>query len=436
MLRPALLLLALSPAAFGACPDLRPYHPGADPDWERIAAELRVLFPECLESPEYFALLGAALLYGGRLPEAIESLERALLLDPEHGAALVDYAEALLRDGQLFAALEINGALLEREDLPPGLALRIADRQDDWRGLTRRAGWRLDLLAGHDSNLNGAPDRNVIALTLSGESVLLPLVPEFQAVEGPYLNARAAGSLRLLGSESQHAFGAELRFRTGEDAVHDLANLGARYGYVRPGRGGGGLLFDAGVSHLAFSGNPLYTGSNASLRRELAREGRCRPFYGVAAQHQLWHGQSRLNGLEAKLGVGADCAVAGATNQRVSGELGALSNTALKPPRPGGGRRGWQLSLDWRLALSRGTVMARFSHTRLKDREGYSPLLAGGARRDTRRSALQVQYRERLAALGEGAWLLISGYHQRQDSNIELFQTENTIAEVGVSWRF
>lgn len=436
MPRLALVLLALSPAALEACPDLRPYHPGADPDWARLAAELRVLSPECLESPEYFALLGAARLYSGRLSGAIESLERALLLDPDHGAALVDYAEALLRDGQLFAALEINGSLLEREDLPSGLAARIADRQSDWRGLTRRAEWQLDLLAGHDSNLNGAPDRDAIALTLSGESVLLPLIPEFQAVEGPYLNARTAGSLRRLGPDSQHAFGAELRVRTGEDSAHDLVNLGARYGYIRPGRGGGGLLFDAGVSHLAFSGNSLYTGSSASLRRELALEGRCRPFYGATAQHQLWHGQSRLNGLEAKLGAGADCAVGGAANQRVSGEVGALRNAALKPRRPGGDRRGWQLSLDWRLALPRGTVTARFSHTRLEDREGYSPLLAGGARRDTRRSALQVQYRERVAALGEGAWLLVSAYHQRQDSNIELFQTENTIAEVGLSWRF
>ena len=109
------------------------------------------------------------------MPRAIEALERSLLLNPENGAALIDYAQALQEDGQLLAALEINSTLQERDDVPENLRAQLAERQDLWHGLTRRTQWQADIGGGYDNNLNGGPRSDLIALTLSGEPILLAL---------------------------------------------------------------------------------------------------------------------------------------------------------------------------------------------------------------------------------------------------------------------
>ncbi|MBL4821475.1 MAG: tetratricopeptide repeat protein, partial [Gammaproteobacteria bacterium] len=115
-----ILLFAVSmfaPVAIGACPDLTPYYQGNNADWPALEQRLAGLMQECLESSEYFALLGAAQLNSGNIAESLETLERALLQDPDNGAAQIDYAQALFVQGDLFAALELNRQLLRRDDL-------------------------------------------------------------------------------------------------------------------------------------------------------------------------------------------------------------------------------------------------------------------------------------------------------------------------------
>ena len=73
-----------------------------------MAATLADIQASCLRSSEYYALLGAAQLNSAQLESASESLERALLLDPNNGAAQIDFASALFASGQLFPALQLN----------------------------------------------------------------------------------------------------------------------------------------------------------------------------------------------------------------------------------------------------------------------------------------------------------------------------------------
>ena len=82
-----LLAILLMPVAADACPDLGRFlrGPGESSDWLAIGEELEPLFDQCLSSSPYFAVRGAAQLNTGRLTEAIESLERALLLNPDNG---------------------------------------------------------------------------------------------------------------------------------------------------------------------------------------------------------------------------------------------------------------------------------------------------------------------------------------------------------------
>ena len=117
---------------------------------------------QCLRSTEYFALRGAAQLNSGMVAESLDSLERALLLDPDNGAAQIDYAEALFQQGQLFSALALNEQILDRGDLPANLQPALAARQQTWQSMTQQTSFQADLLAGYDTNLNGADRKSVV----------------------------------------------------------------------------------------------------------------------------------------------------------------------------------------------------------------------------------------------------------------------------------
>lgn len=422
--------------AYAACPDLSAFYPASDDQWEAVRARLTGEFEECLLSSEYFALYGAAQLNTGLLNESIESLERALLLDPDNGAAMIDYAQALLQDGQIFAALEANEMVLSREDIPQQLVTQVVERQQNWQSLTRQTSWQLDVLGGFDDNLNGAPDQDLITLTPSGEPILLALDESFQASSGPYLNLRAQGRHRRLAPQAQHNISLEMRGRLSEDSASDLAQLAGRYTLVRSQRRADWQL-NTGINHLLLAGNPIFTGTDTSFRFQPRRAaGACKPYYGAAFQHQLWHNQSRLNGIESKLGVGNNCSLSGMNGQRINAEVSLLHNAELKSNRLGGDRQGWQLSVDWQYALPSGFLNAQYSYTSLLDSRGYSPLLSNNARRDINRNAFLLQYRANLSVLGRNTQFLLNVYHQDQNSNIELFQTEDTSAEIGIRLAF
>ena len=445
-MRKALLIIAsiycgLSPLAHGVCPDLSGFYIKNDGSalvntaWEEIRLQLNEIFDQCLLSSEYFALYGAAQLNSGRLPESIESLERSLMLDPDNGAALIDYADALLRDGQLFAAIEANEMLLGREDVPGNLKLQISQRQRDWSNLIRQTSWQLDLLGGYDNNLNGAPDEEVIQLTLSGEPIFLSLNEEFRAVQGPFLNINLMAQHRRLGPDAQHSFLGQARGRMSEDNASDVFQVVGRYNLLIS-RGGRNAQFGAGLNHLLFSGRPLFTGADARYRSQLGGAGRCRRFANGAIQSQLWHEQRRLDGVEVKAGIGLDCPLGSKTEQRINLEGSVLRNFEVNENRLGGNRNGFQFEALWRMVLSEGILSARANYTQLTDGRGFSPLLEGNARRTVNRNSLSLQYQKEIDWPGYGTRLLLRLYHQDQNSNIGLFETEDTSFELGLRWLF
>ena len=432
----ALACAFAAPVAAQTCPDLSAYYPDSDPDWAAIEARLAPLMTQCLRSTEYFALRGAAQLNSGMVAESLDSLERALLLDPDNGAAQIDYAEALFQQGQLFSALALNEQILDRGDLPANLQPALAARQETWQSMTKQTSFQADLLAGYDTNLNGAPDPDLITLTLSGEPVFLPLSEEFRPVSGPYLNPRLGMRYRQLAPDHQHNFSAEIRGRASEDQESDLFQLGARYAFVKPGPASSWQV-GTGMSHLFFGGSALYSATEASGRYQWNRPGACRPFTTLAAQHQLYHEQQRLNSLEAKASAGLSCPRTGENSQQQWNiDIGWVHSEPLRSGRPGGVREGWQINMDWQANWQDNTFRALVNHTQLDDRRGYSPLLAGGAARWLERSYVLLQYRRPLNWAVQDTSLLVNLYHQLQRSNIELFRTYDNTFEVGFSFRF
>ncbi|MDT8428110.1 MAG: tetratricopeptide repeat protein [Pseudomonadales bacterium] len=415
-----------------ACPDLSPFYPQDEVDWSELGRSLSALMPQCLQNSEYFALLGAAQLNAGDIANALEALERSLLLAPDNGGAQVDYAEALFLQGQLFPAMDLNQQLLQREDIPAALLPMLQQRQDSWQALTRRRSLQLDVLTGYDHNLNGAPDRDQIALTLSGESVLLVLSEEFQPVGGAFLNMRLAGSYSQLGPEHQHNALVEVRSRVSEDSDSDLLQMNGHYALVLPGRPHNWQL-NAGINNLFFGGSPLFTATEVSGRYTFADSRQCNPFASAAMQHQVFHDQNELNAVESKFGGGVNCPVSGRRNHNLSLELSYINNNPVNQGRAGGRRDGWQFRADWWMQLGSGTLSSQINHTELDDVSGFSPLLSGGDKRELRRSFVLVQYRR---PLSRQTSLLLNFFHQDQHSNIDLFRTTDTSVEIGVSLSF
>lgn len=437
----AWLLCGWSSLAGAACPDLSEFYPEGRnapvtaSSWEDARTRLGSILDQCLFSSEFFALYGAAQLNTAQLPNAMESLERSLLLDPENGAALIDYADALLRDGQLFAAIEANTGLLSREDLPSSLASEINQRQRDWVSLTRETSWQLDLLGGYDDNLNGAPENDLVTLTLSGQPILLTLNERFRAVQGPFLNARFLARHRRLSPEHQHSFLGQIRGRVSENTESDILQISGRYDRLTAA-GRKSWQWGGGLNHLLLSGRPLFTGTDAFYRFQIGNFATCQPYTIGALQHQLWHEQRLLNGIEAKIGLGGICPLQGGSSQRVSFEGSFLHDGALQNGRLGGNRDGWQFKAEWQIALSHGLLSAQINHTRLLDGRGYSPLLGNNARRSVERSFAVIQYVNTFEWFDISTQFVINLYHQNQRSNLELFRTGDSSLEAGFSWRF
>lgn len=424
-----LAFFVLTPLGAVACPDLLPYYPGAQSGWAELEQKLTPLMPECLESSEYYALFGAAQLNSGKVAESLEALERALLLDPNNGSAQIDYAQAHFLQGELFTALELNRRLLGREDLPATVQPLIEERQQSWQALTRQRGLQLDMLAGYDSNLNGAPDSRQITLTLSGDSIVLPLDADFQEIPGPYLNYRLAGQLVQLTPTRQHNFSLEVKGRISESKASDLLQLGTRYALMQPASQSGWYM-NAGITQLFFGGSPLMTAGEGQIYY-LPESGRtCQPFYSLTTQYQHYQHVSNLSSVESKASAGLNCPL---TNfnmpQRLSFELGALNVAALQSGRPGGSRDGWQANAEWRLQFPTSEIVLQANFTRLDDRRGFSPLLENGSERRLDRSYIFLQY---LRSFGPGKTLMFNLFHQNQTSNIDLFRSASSTAEIGI----
>lgn len=425
----------LLPFSAQACPDLASFYQyGEDAESQKaLEMALAPLMNECLNSSEYFALYGAVRMEAGELAESLELLERALLLDANNGAALIDYAQALYLRGQLFSALDLNGQILARKDLPENIRTLVGQREQQWRAQTRQHGFGADVLAGYDNNLNGAPSPSQITLTLSGEPVILTLNPEYQPISGPYLNLRAGGQFRQLAADHQHNVSAEMRGRMSEDTGSDLVQLETRYSYQRPKRDHA-WQFGSALSHLFFGGNALFSAAEGNIRYQRTLNSACTRSAGLAAQYQNYNDQSNLNSIETKLGGGVNCAVEMAGKpSALSLELSLLNNSAFNSGRPGGDRNGWQLNLDWQYPLFSGILSSQFSHTELRDTSGYSELLDNGSERWLKRSYVLVQYRQ---SIRQDIAFIINAYHQRQSSNIELFDSLDTTVEVGLSMSF
>ena len=431
----AVAFCTLFPALAVACPNIRSLYPEADQDWSQLQQELLQLFDQCLLSSEYFALLGAAELNIGNLSQAIESLERALLLDPDNGAALIDYGEALFEDGQLFAALETSELLEARKDLPQDLREQIVERRLRWEKLTRRTLWQAELSGGYDNNLNGAPDNDRVELTLSGEPIYLALSEEFRSVSGALFNTSLSLDHTRLAPDLQHRWYGRVRGRFSEDDASDVVQLTSRYSRTKETRRSASAQ-GLGLNHLSFAGQNFFTGTDFVQRIRFGPSpSACERFLSGAAQHQVWHSQRQLDGVELRAGAGISCSD-NYSAFSYSIEMSALKNIARKDYRLGGDREGWLARAQGALPALGGMISGQIEIASVLDNQGYSVLLDNNSRRRVDRASIFLQYLRPVSVLGRDVDILVNLFHQEQKSNLKLFEVDDLAAALGARFSF
>lgn len=430
----AMFLFWLTLGACGAqaaCPGEGGEEIPGDPDvLARLNDELTDLAAACGKSAAFLAYRGAVLLALGRASEAAAQLELALLYSPDQPVAQIDYARALTQLGDLSSAAALWRSLLARADLPPHLRGEIEARLGALARIpAESAVWRhrreVSLRVGYDSNLNSASSAQDVTLTYPGLEVTLPILPAAQPVDGAaaWMDARWQAS-RAFAGQREVDVRAELRLRGSH-----VSGVSFRQADVEANghqRVAGGLwTLSAGAGDVVFGGAHLTQTLRGSLLRSWIGTD-CAHRAGVETEWRQYPSNRELEG--RYLGVSA------AFGCRAIGPYGfsLVARAGMDEPvhtRAGGG----QTRADARAQVSRAwgdrTLQAALGWQGSRDREGYSPLLGGGARRSIDRLTFNAEWTQPVYP----GWLGVAALEVlQQRSNLALFALRGSSIQVGV----
>lgn len=466
----AALAVLFCSGAWAACPgDAGEPLPAA----EKLQALEDVLAPrvtECGGHAGYLAYRGAVLNALGRHAEAALLLEQALMRDPERAGAQIDYAEALAALGDNASAAALLRDVASRPDVPAPLrpqlerrlsAIEALQRRDALGALSAEArerawiaeGWQgtgtLAFKLGRDGNLNSAPTRDALTLTLPGGDAVLQLADAFRPRDGGAAKLEAGGQAvrQLEGGAALQLYG-DARLRdspAASDTRYQQVQAGGAWsrpvgapGGTSGGTSGGTIntegyaTFGASISQLRYAGAELYRALRLSASRD-ARVGLpggdCRPSAGVESESRRYPTAAELEGRYLGLSAGVACNFG--VDRLVLAARGGQD--AAQADRPGGNQRQLDLRLVWSRPIGQGRLGADLLWYRQRDAGGYSPLLDNGAARRINRSTLYLEYSYPVAP---GWSLLASLEGLAQRSNLELFDVSGRAFYLGARWTF
>ena len=424
---------------------------------EQALATANDAVENCLKHADFFAWRGALEFSLQRYTEATESLERALLLNPDLPGALLDFAQVLLIQGDVEGARSLLQLLSTRDDLPQYLQPILAQAQAQLitgsESLqTSATKLRLSTAISYDTNLNNAPTANLVTLTFPQGPITLPLDKEYQAKAGAaWLNSVQWQYARALGSQVI-LLSADLRSR--------ITNNSSQTGYFQTGLAGYWMenpeasaqwIAQGNWGQLHFGGTRLYASDGLSLQRQwktqLGDKVRhlCRLSAGAELEHRNYPSSHVLDGRYTGAIISATCVENSIQQDSLISKwlsqpqygavlrLGEERSRAVE--RPGGNSQRAELRLSLMVNMGRSKVSTDYSWARQLDQEGYSPLFNNGAKRNTMRQGLRVVASYPLkSSAWNGAELFVSAEMSLQKSNLTAFRTQQKTIMTGLTW--
>jgi hypothetical protein len=286
------------------------------------------------------------------------------------------------------------------------------------------------LRLGHDSNLNTAPSRDTVILTLPGGDAILTLADRFRARGGAVAMAEANGQVvrPLEGGASLQVYG-EARLRASPSASDtNYQQLQAVVARSEPLASGEALL-SLGATNLHYSGSNLYQ----AVRLAASRDWRvgwfdgCRPGAGAETEWRRYPVARELDGqfLGASVGIWCGRGLDRLTLAARAGQDAAEGN------RPGGDQFHADFRASWIGAVAGGSLFADLLLSRQEDASGYSPLLENGATRRIDRLSLRLEYAYPITP----NWSVLGTVDlTQQRSNLPLFDISGRAVYLGVRW--
>lgn len=420
--------------------------------------------PVCQKDAPFLAALGQQLNREGRYLEAADHLERALMLDPSLKDAQLSYAIALTGSGDTLSATALIANLLADPDLPAALRALI-ERQQATLGAMLAApepsGWqrRLTLAArvGYDSNLMGSPNLQSLALTLSGQTLVLPLDASYLARSGGYARADALAELHhSAGDGTRWDAVASLRSRyspvlseAGSSQIDLLLERSHNPQTPNFGASAVGSYFNLSGSSLEAKAGTHYSALGPAGGATWRSADGCQARLGFEAQERNYLGNQVLSGRYRGVAGFWSCEQPSGVQWLVG--LKAGRDAAQDAQRPGGDQRQASLRLTGFLPLNgltgslatdlapalatlrRGGLLFDVEQSWQADASGYSPIIDSGATRNVARRAARLEYQHPVSA--SAMWLLGAEW-VAQTSNLPLFGQSSwgTYSGLRVSW--
>jgi hypothetical protein len=439
-----LLLICAAPASAGCPRDTGKPLPPRD-ELPALDRELASYEAECSRDAPYLAYRGAVLNGLGKYVEASSLLEGALLLEPDLAGAQIDYAEALAGMGETSAATSLLREVLARPDVPPETrafivrrlnALDIVQRFDalvglrsvgeDWHGAAS-----VTLKGGYDTNLNSAPSRSTLGLTLpGGDELVFALADSVRAHGGAATIGEFRGNIarRFEGGGSLQVYGDARARYSGSNSPSDTDyEQGQVVGAWTQPLGSGDAFVTLGGTRLHYGGDDLYSAVRLTAGRDWSYQP-CQPRLGFEGELRRYPVAHELDGRFYSLATGIACKLG--TDRLFAAARAGVD--AAERDRPGGDQRHVDLRLAWVGTLGPGSVLADLVVAHQRDATGYSPLLKDNATRRLYRANLYLEYVYPLSS----SWALVGSLEGSfQRSNLPLFDVSGQAVYLGVRWQ-
>jgi hypothetical protein len=379
--------------------------------------------------------IGQRLNAAKRYAEAAESLELAMLRDPDDRRIQLEYAIALAGSGDVASAQQL---LLQLRSDP---ALDAATRRQidalikqTWlqAHLPAVPDVSVSLMVGHDDNLLGAPRQGAFDLTLPWGNLTVSPADDAKPRAGFFTRA----DLRLNGalpSASQHAqplrYGLFLGLSKTADQIADRNNWGLllekQHLLLH------GSYLQAAHQQLSVQASPVYRQTLLGAGMTLAGAAWgliCHARLGAELQRRHYPQADLLDGQYTGVQMHATCP---ASALQVTLRFG--QDRPRQTDRPGGMQQHSAVKLAYQARFYQGDLRAEAEWSLQRDRTGYSPLLENNRRRVLQRGVYRAEYLWGSGGGSQVGWRPFVGIEWlHQQANLPLFSLRNRVISVGV----
>lgn len=384
--------------------------------------------PGCKKNEEFLFSLGQKLNQGREYSEAIDRLEAAILLNPSHWAAHLEYAIALEGIGDTVSVDGILRNLLTVEKIGASLKGQIKAQLEKRQtvvgpNLVNRT--TLGLVAGYDDNLKGAARVSSFDLTLPAGRIPVTLGEDSQPKAGRFmrLSFEHEGYVRQGGGDQALSYAIHANYRLSPE--YSQANFGLiQLMLERSHAEHKGVYYSGGVLLMQAPDGALLRHYKLGAGYDAqGLSGPCRIRGGADLERRSYPDTDALNGYYLGGMSYLACPSLGFQAQvRFGQDRPEYDN------RPGGIQNQYTMRLSKNTTWGPGNLVAEIEYYRQEDQRGYSPLLENNLRRIINRSLYRLEYRTQIADLAP----YVGIEHVDQSANLSLFRIANQVIYVGI----